>query len=277
MLGDPNYGLSVDVWSLGMTVLHLARGRAFVDESSEYGCLIQIFCALGTPTDALWPSGRALPAFSAFPQFRRKTPTFGVEDAEVVSLRARRCASIRASGRRRARWRATGSCARDAGLRSGCARTDAVIALCGAALARCASAVERGELERVDARGGANLDARSAPVPRHRAGRDEPGRVRGAGAPRRGRARTRDAVGLAATVRALPAARRANPPPRRARAALRVRRRRRLLLDDGVLGDGRGERGVRHSAAAGGQVGVDFFHSLFTAGRRPSSWNRSRM
>lgn len=71
MLGKADYDGSLDVWSLGMTLLQVAGGKPKVDEGSQYGCLTQIFQMLGTPGPQRWSAGAALPLFHGqFPNFR---------------------------------------------------------------------------------------------------------------------------------------------------------------------------------------------------------------
>ena len=71
MLGKADYDGSLDVWSLGMTLLQVAGGKPKVDEISQYGCLTQIFQMLGTPGPQRWSAGAALPFFDGqFPNFR---------------------------------------------------------------------------------------------------------------------------------------------------------------------------------------------------------------
>jgi len=70
MLGKADYDGSLDVWSLGMTLLQLGGGKPKVDEISQYGCLTQIFQMLGTPGPTRWSAGTRLPFFERqFPNF----------------------------------------------------------------------------------------------------------------------------------------------------------------------------------------------------------------
>ena len=71
LLGKADYDGSVDVWSLGMTLLQVGAGKPKVNEISQYGCLVQIFQMLGTPGPARWSAGTSLPYFDDhFPKFR---------------------------------------------------------------------------------------------------------------------------------------------------------------------------------------------------------------
>lgn len=70
MLGKADYDGSLDVWSLGMTLLQVGGGKPKVDEATQYGCLTQIFQMLGTPGPTRWSAGTSLPYFDdQFPKF----------------------------------------------------------------------------------------------------------------------------------------------------------------------------------------------------------------
>ena len=64
--------LSGDLWAAGVTFARMITGTIpFYNAHclSEYGMLIEIFKALGTPTAATWPGHAALRNWSAFPNF----------------------------------------------------------------------------------------------------------------------------------------------------------------------------------------------------------------
>ena len=76
LLGMPDYGTAVDLWSAGVTLsMMLHDGSCFSQSRSntQFETLICVFRVFGTPTEASWPGvTTALPHF--FPEFPRLAP-----------------------------------------------------------------------------------------------------------------------------------------------------------------------------------------------------------
>ena len=75
LLGMPDYGCAVDLWSAGVTLsVLLHNGGCFSQSESntQFETLICVFRVLGTPTEASWPGVTALPHF--FPGFPKLAP-----------------------------------------------------------------------------------------------------------------------------------------------------------------------------------------------------------
>ena len=76
LLGMPDYGTAVDLWSAGVTLsVMLHNGGCFSQSESntQFETLICVFRVFGTPTEASWPGvATALPHF--FPEFPRLAP-----------------------------------------------------------------------------------------------------------------------------------------------------------------------------------------------------------
>jgi serine/threonine protein kinase len=69
--GQRDYGLGVDVWSLGCVYAELLLGRQLFSGICDIDMLFQIFSICGTPTPHTWPSFHRTPNYQPvlFPQF----------------------------------------------------------------------------------------------------------------------------------------------------------------------------------------------------------------
>jgi serine/threonine protein kinase len=55
LLGEEYYDYAIDVWSVGMLLLHILNTSAVCRGDSDWGQLIAYFSLLGTPTESTWP------------------------------------------------------------------------------------------------------------------------------------------------------------------------------------------------------------------------------
>lgn len=70
LLGQKNYSLGVDIWSVGCTLAEIAKGAAFLPGDSEIDQIYRIFQAFGTPFEEQWPGVTSLPFYrSDFPNW----------------------------------------------------------------------------------------------------------------------------------------------------------------------------------------------------------------
>ena len=73
VLSAVEYGMPVDIWSLGALFFETLTGHVMFDAEHEVGLLMSVFKALGTPDEESWPGVSALPDYQ--PAFPRFTPT----------------------------------------------------------------------------------------------------------------------------------------------------------------------------------------------------------
>lgn len=99
LLDHEDYGIGVDLWSLGIILLQLFLGRTLIQEESEIEQLFAIFYYFGTPTPQSWKGVDKSEGYSLkFPQYRGidwrkliKHPDFTDQAYEVASGLLRVC------------------------------------------------------------------------------------------------------------------------------------------------------------------------------------------
>lgn len=70
LLGGIEYGLGVDIWSIGCIMAELFLGKTLFTPDSEIGCIFDIFKLCGTPDEKKWPGVTKLPYYKqSFPRF----------------------------------------------------------------------------------------------------------------------------------------------------------------------------------------------------------------
>jgi len=75
LLGQKEYALPVDIWSVGCVFAELVNQTVAFPGDSEIGQIFQIFSYFGTPTESDWPGVSKLPYYKdTFPKFRAKKP-----------------------------------------------------------------------------------------------------------------------------------------------------------------------------------------------------------
>jgi len=82
LLGECNYGPSVDTWSMATALVEIAAGAPLFNGDSEIATIFMIFKFLGTPVDTLWPG------VSSLPLFKRNFPKWpaGNTEAKIVAM-----------------------------------------------------------------------------------------------------------------------------------------------------------------------------------------------
>jgi cyclin-dependent kinase 2 len=66
LLGDTQYGTSVDIWSAGMVMAEMINLAPVMNKArTELDCLLILFKAFGTPNERTWPGVTELPNFQA--------------------------------------------------------------------------------------------------------------------------------------------------------------------------------------------------------------------
>lgn len=76
LLGEENYGTSVDLWSLGCIFGELFQRGAVFPYESEKEMISGIYDLCGTPTKRSWPEAKHLPGYKAFrPKYHSRTLT----------------------------------------------------------------------------------------------------------------------------------------------------------------------------------------------------------
>eukprot|EP00927_Polykrikos_kofoidii_P036791 TRINITY_DN3103_c1_g2_i1.p2 TRINITY_DN3103_c1_g2~~TRINITY_DN3103_c1_g2_i1.p2 ORF type:complete len:351 (-),score=48.67 TRINITY_DN3103_c1_g2_i1:432-1484(-) len=72
-LGATLYGMEVDNWSMGCIIAEMIVGTPIFMGDSEFGMLMKIFEAMGTPTEETWPGVSKLPHWQTwFPNWPHK-------------------------------------------------------------------------------------------------------------------------------------------------------------------------------------------------------------
>lgn len=66
ILGENNYSLGVDMWSVGCIFAELATSKVLFKGDSEMDQLYKIFGVMGTPTPETWPGMEKLPHYAKF-------------------------------------------------------------------------------------------------------------------------------------------------------------------------------------------------------------------
>jgi serine/threonine protein kinase len=70
LLGSKNYGVTLDMWSVGCIFAEFLQGKAFIPGDSQIDQIFKIFKIFGTPNETIWPGVNTLPHMKAtFPQF----------------------------------------------------------------------------------------------------------------------------------------------------------------------------------------------------------------
>ena len=69
LLGSPEYGCAVDVWSLGTILAEMVNLTPLFKGDSEIDQLYKIFRVLRTPTEEIWPGVSKLPDFKVINSF----------------------------------------------------------------------------------------------------------------------------------------------------------------------------------------------------------------
>lgn len=75
MLGDREYGIGVDMWSLGIIFAELFLLTPLFDGSSEVQNLFKMFEMLGTPNEDTWPGVTKLEHYGSLYKFPRWAPS----------------------------------------------------------------------------------------------------------------------------------------------------------------------------------------------------------
>lgn len=66
ILGSTNYGLPVDMWSVGCIFAEMCSGNPMFNAKNDKDQLLRIFKILGSPTNVTWPSMEKYPGTRAF-------------------------------------------------------------------------------------------------------------------------------------------------------------------------------------------------------------------
>eukprot|EP00755_Sulcionema_specki_P023504 Sspe_Gene.79073::Locus_49526_Transcript_1_1_Confidence_1.000_Length_965::g.79073::m.79073 len=77
LLGSINYGMGVDMWSVGCIFAEMATGKPLFAGKTDYDQLVRIFKFFGTPTSKVWPSMTTFPKASSVlsqPEFSKTYP-----------------------------------------------------------------------------------------------------------------------------------------------------------------------------------------------------------
>ena len=73
LLGQKEYSLPVDIWSIGLIFYEMAHKKPLFAGDCEIDQIFKIFQMYGTPTEQTWPGITKLPDFKlTFPQFKGK-------------------------------------------------------------------------------------------------------------------------------------------------------------------------------------------------------------
>lgn len=73
LLASCHYSTAVDMWSCGCVFAQMLRGSALFDSVTQLGQLMQIFEALGTPTEETWKGVERLEDWHEFPKWEGKS------------------------------------------------------------------------------------------------------------------------------------------------------------------------------------------------------------
>lgn len=106
LLGDEKYGKEIDVWSAGLVIGALMKGRDLCMGNCAYEQLIKYFQFFGTPTEEIWPGVSSLPHYTmVFPKYRPP------EDVSAQFSQAQECPRLRELFLSCASYMRNGSCA----------------------------------------------------------------------------------------------------------------------------------------------------------------------
>lgn len=73
IMGAKDYGIGVDIWSLGCIFAQLFTGKPLFQGDCQVEQLFIIFYVLGTPNEEIWPGVKNVPDFcDKFPKFTKK-------------------------------------------------------------------------------------------------------------------------------------------------------------------------------------------------------------
>lgn len=89
LMGSREYGIGVDIWSLGCVFIQLFTNRPIFQGDCQVQQLMLIFNTLGTPNPSTWNSIEDVPDFSPdFPKFKRRGfgHLIGINDFDDVAL-----------------------------------------------------------------------------------------------------------------------------------------------------------------------------------------------
>ncbi|CAK0834365.1 unnamed protein product [Prorocentrum cordatum] len=110
LLGYPNYGTEVDIWSTGCILAEIATAYPIFPGDSEIGTAFKIMQLLGSPTEATWPGfERTLSLWSpSFPRWpptgleaiRDRRPELGDAGMDLIRSLLTLCPSSRPTARR---------------------------------------------------------------------------------------------------------------------------------------------------------------------------------
>ena len=87
LLGQKQYSLPVDMWSVGCIFSELIEKKPLFMGDSEIDQIFKIFTLHGTPTNSSWPGVTGLPDFKAsFPKFKGTDPKKYFQNFDEVGL-----------------------------------------------------------------------------------------------------------------------------------------------------------------------------------------------
>jgi len=91
LLGQKEYSLPVDIWSIGCIFAEMAQKKALFAGDSEIDEIFKIFQLLGTPNESTWQGVTKLKDFkSTFPQWKpqsiaKKVPRLDPEGLDLLT------------------------------------------------------------------------------------------------------------------------------------------------------------------------------------------------
>jgi len=74
LLGEEQYGLGVDIWSVGAVFAEMLTYKPIFPGDSEIGQLYKIFQVMGTPNEDMWPG------VSSYPLWRSSFPSWATQE-----------------------------------------------------------------------------------------------------------------------------------------------------------------------------------------------------
>lgn len=87
LLGQKQYSLPVDAWSVGCIFAEMVEKRPLFMGDSEIDQIFKIFQFHGTPTSQEWPGVAELPDFkNSFPKFKKQNPETYFKNFDKVGL-----------------------------------------------------------------------------------------------------------------------------------------------------------------------------------------------